>query len=71
MNQTIELRASSNINAQTDDERPTVPLFASSNESARTDGERPIAPPIAIRKSCSPEGIGLSHYVLMDKRAAK
>ncbi len=26
---------------------------------------------IAIRKSCNPDGIGLSHYVLMDKKAAK
>ena len=24
---------------------------------------------IASRKSCSPDGTGLSHYVLMDKRA--
>lgn len=29
------------------------------------------APIIAIRKSCNPDGIGLSHYVLMDKKAAK
>lgn len=29
------------------------------------------APTIAIRKSCNPDGIGLSHYVLMDKKAAK
>ncbi len=29
------------------------------------------APTIAVRKSCNPEGIGLSHYVLMDERAAK
>lgn len=32
---------------------------------------QPIAPTIAVRKSCNPEGIGLSHYVLMDKKAAK
>lgn len=32
---------------------------------------RPAAPTIAIRKSCNPDGIGLSHYVLMDKKAAK
>jgi modified peptide precursor CbpA len=31
----------------------------------------PAAPTIAIRKSCNPDGIGLSHYVLMDKKAAK
>ncbi len=29
------------------------------------------APTIAIRKSCNPDGIGLSHYVLMDKKGAK
>lgn len=29
------------------------------------------APTIAVRKSCNPDGIGLSHYVLMDKKAAK
>ncbi len=32
---------------------------------------QPAAPTIAIRKSCNPDGIGLSHYVLMDKKAAK
>ncbi|MEI7612495.1 MAG: modified peptide precursor CbpA [Betaproteobacteria bacterium] len=32
---------------------------------------QPVAPTIAIRKSCNPDGIGLSHYVLMDKKAAK
>jgi modified peptide precursor CbpA len=31
----------------------------------------PAAPTIAVRKSCNPDGIGLSHYVLMDKKAAK
>ena len=30
-----------------------------------------IAPTIAVRKSCNPDGIGLSHYVLMDRKAAK
>lgn len=30
-----------------------------------------LAPTIAVRKSCNPDGIGLSHYVLMDKKAAK
>jgi len=28
-------------------------------------------PTIALRKSCNPDGIGLSHYVLMDRKAAK
>ncbi len=30
-----------------------------------------VAPTIAERKTCNPEGIGLSHYVLMDKKVAK
>lgn len=29
------------------------------------------APVITSRKSCNPDGIGLSHYVLMDRKAAK
>ncbi len=29
------------------------------------------APTIAVRRSCSPDGIGLSHYVLMDDKKAK
>lgn len=33
--------------------------------------EKPAAPTIAVRKSCNPDGIGLSHYVLMDSKAAK
>ena len=32
---------------------------------------QPAAPSIAVRKSCNPDGIGLSHYVLMDRKAAK
>lgn len=32
---------------------------------------QPTIPPIAVRKSCNPDGIGLSHYVLMDKKTAK
>jgi len=32
---------------------------------------QPVAPTIAIRKSCNPDGIGLSHYVLIDRKAAK
>ena len=31
----------------------------------------PVAPTIAVRKSCNPDGIGLSHYVLMDTAKAK
>lgn len=26
---------------------------------------------IASRKSCSADGVGLSHYILMDKKASK
>lgn len=29
------------------------------------------APAIAVRKSCNPDGVGLSHYVLMDRKPAK
>ena len=28
-------------------------------------------PTIAMRKTCSPDGIGLSHYVLMDRKGAR
>jgi modified peptide precursor CbpA len=45
---------------QTAATQPTTP-----NQAA------PVAPTIAVRKSCNPDGIGLSHYVLMDKKAAK
>ena len=40
--------------------------------SQATPSAKPAAAPtIAIRKSCNPDGIGLSHYVLMDKAKAK
>ena len=39
--------------------------------TAQSAAKQPAAPTIAIRKSCNPDGIGLSHYVLMDKKAAK
>lgn len=29
------------------------------------------APIIARRKSCNPDGVSLSHYVLMDRKKAK
>jgi len=41
------------------------------SQTAAPANAQPIAPPIATRKSCNPDGIGLSHYVLMDKKAAK
>jgi modified peptide precursor CbpA len=47
--------------------KPQQPTAANSN-TAQTPA---AAPTIAIRKSCNPEGIGLSHYVLMDRKAAK
>ena len=31
----------------------------------------PAVPTIALRKTCTPDGVGLSHYVLMDKRVAR
>ncbi|SDG74148.1 modified peptide precursor CbpA [Propionivibrio dicarboxylicus] len=37
---------------------------------AATQPTAPVAS-IAMRKRCHPDGIGLSHYVLMDRRAAK
>lgn len=37
---------------------------------AATPTTAPIAS-IAMRKRCHPDGIGLSHYVLMDRKAAK
>ena len=46
---------------------PQHPTPASAN-AARTQA---AAPTIASRKSCNPDGIGLSHYVLMDRKAAK
>ena len=42
--------------------------------TAQTPAQNPaqsVAPTIASRKSCNPDGIGLSHYVLMDRKAAK
>ncbi len=30
-----------------------------------------IAPAIAVRKTCNPDGVGLSHYVLMDRKLAR
>ncbi|OGB28844.1 MAG: modified peptide precursor CbpA [Burkholderiales bacterium RIFCSPLOWO2_12_FULL_61_40] len=51
-----------------------VPSSASAPNTTATataPQEQPIAPTIAVRKSCNPDGIGLSHYVLMDKKAAK
>ena len=38
---------------------------------AQTPVPPAAAPTIASRKSCNPDGIGLSHYVLMDKKVAK
>jgi len=37
---------------------------------ATTPTTAPVAS-IAMRKRCHPDGIGLSHYVLMDRKAAK
>jgi modified peptide precursor CbpA len=40
-------------------------------KTSSSDKEVQQAPTIAIRKTCNPDGIGLSHYVLMDKKSAK
>lgn len=45
-----------------------TPAATQTDTAAKT---QPAAPTIASRKSCNPDGIGLSHYVLMDKKAAK
>ncbi len=37
----------------------------------QTVAPRAPVPIIAVRKSCNPEGVGLSHYVLMDRKKAK
>lgn len=38
-----------------------------------TTPQQPQTPPaiIAIRKSCDANGIGLSHYILMDRKPAQ
>jgi modified peptide precursor CbpA len=48
----------------------TVKMQQAAQTAAATNAQ-PIVPAIATRKSCNPDGIGLSHYVLMDKKAAK
>jgi len=55
MSQTVSQVASNNVQTQPASESPM----------------QPAAPTIAVRKSCNPDGIGLSHYVLMDRKAAK
>lgn len=42
-------------------------------ESKQPATATPVAPApvIAVRKSCNPDGVGLSHYVLMDRKKAK
>jgi modified peptide precursor CbpA len=42
-----------------------------STQTEKAAKAQPAAPTIAMRKSCNPDGIGLSHYVLMDRKAAK
>jgi len=43
----------------------------STEKNPQSTPPAPVAPSIAVRKSCNPEGMGLSHYVLMDKKVAK
>ena len=45
--------------------------IAQTQSTPNTATKTAAAPIIAIRKSCNPDGIGLSHYVLMDRKAAK
>ncbi len=49
--------------------QPQAAAQADTNDTAAKT--QAVAPTIAVRKSCNPDGIGLSHYVLMDKKAAK
>jgi modified peptide precursor CbpA len=49
----------------------TVQAQQNPQTQANTAKPETAAPTIATRKSCNPDGIGLSHYVLMDKKAAK
>ena len=44
---------------------------AVATQPATAQQAQPAAPTIAVRKTCNPDGIGLSHYVLMDRKAAK
>jgi len=38
---------------------------------SKTAGERPDQPAvIAVRKRCDADGVGLSHYILMDRKPA-
>lgn len=55
MSQSVFQAAANNVQTQPATESPT----------------HQAAPTIAVRKSCNPDGIGLSHYVLMDRKAAK
>jgi len=53
---------------------PIVSQVAANTVETQLEAHRQaevVAPTIAVRKSCNPDGIGLSHYVLMDRKAAK
>ncbi|MDA8258848.1 MAG: modified peptide precursor CbpA [Sulfuricella sp.] len=41
------------------------------HQQTATAAPKAPVPVIAVRKSCNPEGVGLSHYVLMDRKKAK
>lgn len=41
------------------------------HQQTGTTAPKAPVPVIAVRKSCNPEGVGLSHYVLMDRKKAK
>jgi len=57
-----------------EDPMKTTPQITTQNTAAQAAAQPTQAAPapvIASRKSCNPDGIGLSHYVLMDRKAAK
>jgi len=47
----------------------STPVQAQSNTVSTATGERPEQPAvIAVRKRCDADGVGLSHYILMDRK---
>lgn len=51
---------------------PTLKPQTAAQSAAAANASGPAAvPSIAVRKSCNPDGIGLSHYVLIDQKVAK
>ncbi|MBF0426904.1 MAG: modified peptide precursor CbpA [Magnetococcales bacterium] len=42
------------------------PELKKPEESKKVDTSKPVR---AVRKSCTADGVGLSHYILMDRKA--